>query len=252
MSNNGIFSQHAYLQLFIRQLGEKTKDLEQSIALATKELDQAKNITEKQLKQIKKDYDRTVQEQEAKYQKVCAEHEHRITELSKSHARQCEDLCREILKANSEADRLQGKLTQVQTQKIMARSPDSSFEDEDDVHDDPGFDATNVYLFLGIILLVSRRIAFVLSMTISVMLSLIASIPHRDCYTLLSSWIYSQETDSVRQWFQVEYWNWKIQIAVVPTKLLGGHRNHSNRQCFPNTVAQKFQLSLDGSTQKGD
>jgi predicted secreted Zn-dependent protease len=110
----------------------------------------------RQLKQVRKEYESSIQEHEAKYQKTCREHDHRITQLSKSHARQCEDLCREILKANSEADRLQGKLTRTKTQKIMNKRQDSLMSFGDDDLNDPGFDRTNVYLLLGIILLVSR------------------------------------------------------------------------------------------------
>ena len=90
---------------------DKGKDLEQKYLLALKQLEQERAINDRNLKEYKKDYERNLAEAQQKYSKACSEHDSRITELSKSHAQQCEELCREILKANLEADRLQSRLS---------------------------------------------------------------------------------------------------------------------------------------------
>jgi hypothetical protein len=88
------------------ELEQKTKYLEHHWILAQKELDQ----TQKMDGERKAEYDRLVAEERARHAKELAEHETRITELKKAHAAQCDELCREILKANLEADRLHGQL----------------------------------------------------------------------------------------------------------------------------------------------
>ena len=75
-----------------------------------KEGEQQKVINARYIEDLKTNHERMLKEVNEKYARTCAEHDARITDLSKSHASQCESLCREILKANLEADRLQNEL----------------------------------------------------------------------------------------------------------------------------------------------
>jgi hypothetical protein len=94
----------------LKQAEAAAKDLEHLLILARKERKQMRDLNDEHLADCKLIHQRTLAEAKEKYAKTCAEHDARITELSKSHASQCEELCREILKANLEADRLYGQL----------------------------------------------------------------------------------------------------------------------------------------------
>lgn len=89
---------------------EKKKYLEHHWILAQKELDQEKVLREKQQIESKEEFDRAVADEKEKYVRVEKDHEQRIADLKKAHAKQCDELCREILKANLEADRLHSQL----------------------------------------------------------------------------------------------------------------------------------------------
>lgn len=56
------------------------------------------------------DFERSLAEEKAKHAKAVKEHEERISELKKAHQTQSDELCREVLKANLEADRLHSQL----------------------------------------------------------------------------------------------------------------------------------------------
>lgn len=94
----------------IEELLHKKNYLEHHWVLAQKELDQEKAMRIKQDDDRKTEYDRILADERTKHVKELNEQELRITELKKAHAKQCDDLCREILKANLEADRLHGQL----------------------------------------------------------------------------------------------------------------------------------------------
>jgi len=78
--------------------------------LAQKELDQEKILRQKLQKESQGEYDRSVQEEKKKQIQLIQEHEERVSQLKKAHAKQCDELCQEVLKANLEADRLHSQL----------------------------------------------------------------------------------------------------------------------------------------------
>jgi hypothetical protein len=130
-------------------LEESNKDLDHKLLLAVKELKQSKALSEKHLRESKMEYDGALSDAQEKYSRTCGEHDARITDLSKSHANQCEDLCREILKANLEADRLQSKLgTTDGSRKERTATPFSSKPKRN------SFDASSLYPVLSVIVLV--------------------------------------------------------------------------------------------------
>jgi len=98
----------------MQQLTQLTKDLEQKLLLTQKELQQQDILHKKYTDESKKEHEKALSQQQEKYAKTCAEHDARITALSKSHAQQCEELCREILKTNLEADRLQTRINTIE------------------------------------------------------------------------------------------------------------------------------------------
>lgn len=100
------------------ELEQKTKYLEHHWVLAQKELDQTRKLDEER----KSENDRFMVEERARHVAEFAEHETRIAELKKAHAAQCDELCREILKANLEADRLHGQLNDgsIRTTKVFS------------------------------------------------------------------------------------------------------------------------------------
>lgn len=75
---------------------------------------QSNDIRAATQKQVGLEVDEVVQ----KYERKVAEHEKRISELNRIHAKQCEDLCREVVDANQEVMRLQ---------KIISEMTHSSF-----------------------------------------------------------------------------------------------------------------------------
>ena len=88
------------------ELERKAEFLEHHWVLAQKELEQAQQLQDER----KAEHSRVLTEERAKHAKEMSEKENRIAELKKAHASQCDDLCREVLKANLEADRLHGQL----------------------------------------------------------------------------------------------------------------------------------------------
>lgn len=90
------------------ELQQKTEYLEHHWVLVQKELEQSHQLQEGR----KAEHNRILVEERAKHAKELSEMENRIAELKKAHASQCDDLCREVLKANLEADRLHGQLNE--------------------------------------------------------------------------------------------------------------------------------------------
>ena len=88
------------------ELERKAEFLEHHWVLAQKELEQSQQLQQER----KAEHDRMLTDERAKHAKELFETENRIAELKKAHASQCDDLCREVLKANLEADRLHGQL----------------------------------------------------------------------------------------------------------------------------------------------
>jgi hypothetical protein len=67
------------------------------------------------------EFDRGLSEEKDKYNRAMREFDERIVEVKKAHAAQCDELCREILKANLEADRLDSQLNNVDNKPRKAR-----------------------------------------------------------------------------------------------------------------------------------
>lgn len=75
------------------------------------------------------DFESALAGEKEKHAKTYKENEERVSELKKAHQKQCDELCREILKANLEADRLHSQLNNGSTRKTKLfsdRSPASS------------------------------------------------------------------------------------------------------------------------------
>jgi hypothetical protein len=62
--------------------------------------------------ETRQDLELALAEAQALYKSACAEHADRSIDINKSHAKQCEQLCREVVQANKEAMRLQKKLSE--------------------------------------------------------------------------------------------------------------------------------------------
>ena len=78
--------------------------------MAQKELDQEKALRAKLHVEALKEFEQSLQDERSKHAKIVEEHDARLVDLKKAHAQQCDELCREILKANVEADRLHNEL----------------------------------------------------------------------------------------------------------------------------------------------
>jgi hypothetical protein len=57
-----------------------------------------------------KEYEQSVKDEKFKYERTVQENDNRLVDLKKAHTEQCDELGREILKANLEADRLHNEL----------------------------------------------------------------------------------------------------------------------------------------------
>lgn len=88
------------------ELERKAEFLEHHWVLAQKEMEQSKELQEER----KAEHSRVLTEERSKHAKKLSDTENRIAELKKAHASQCDELCREVLIANLEADRLHGQL----------------------------------------------------------------------------------------------------------------------------------------------
>lgn len=93
------------------QLEEKKKYLEHHWVLAQKELDQEKALHAKLHEDSQKEYEQTISEEKRKFERTVKENDDRMHALKKAHIEQCEQLGREVWKANQEADRLHNELT---------------------------------------------------------------------------------------------------------------------------------------------
>jgi phosphate uptake regulator len=73
-------------------------------------LDQEKALRAKLHVEALKEFEQSLQDERSKHANTVEGHEIRLADLKKAHAQQCDELCREILKANVEADRLHREL----------------------------------------------------------------------------------------------------------------------------------------------
>jgi len=89
----------------------KKKYLEHRWVLAQKELDQEKALHTKLREGSQGEYELPVKDEKNKYERTVQENENRLADLQKAHKDQCDELGREILRANLEADRLYNELT---------------------------------------------------------------------------------------------------------------------------------------------
>jgi hypothetical protein len=78
--------------------------------LAQKELDQEKALRATLHSEAQKEFEQSLLGERSKHAKTVEEHESRLADLKNAHAQQCDELCREVLKANLEADRLHNEL----------------------------------------------------------------------------------------------------------------------------------------------
>lgn len=93
------------------ELEVKRKYLEHHWRLAKKELDQEKALHTKLHEEIEKQHEHSVKEEKNKYEQSVTENDNRLADLKKAHMEQCEQLGREVWRANIEADRLHEELT---------------------------------------------------------------------------------------------------------------------------------------------
>ncbi len=77
--------------------------MEHHWVLAQKELDQEKVFRDKIQNESTQDFESALAKEKESHAKTCNENEDRVSELKKAHQKQCDELCREILKANLEA-----------------------------------------------------------------------------------------------------------------------------------------------------
>lgn len=80
-------------------------------ALLEKKVETQKQATEEVRVSFQKKVDQEIKEIAQKYERMLAEHDERIIEINRMHAKQCEQLCREVVEANQEVMRLQKVLT---------------------------------------------------------------------------------------------------------------------------------------------
>jgi len=84
--------------------------LEHHWVLAGKELDQEKILRQKLQSEQDSSFERALLEEKEKSTKLQKEYEKKIDIMKESHAKHCDELGREILKTNLEADRLHAQL----------------------------------------------------------------------------------------------------------------------------------------------
>merc|ERR1712238_559794 len=88
------------------ELGVKEKYLEHRWVLTQKELDQEKALHAKLHEGSQGEYELPVKDEKNKYERTVQENDNRLADLQKAHKGQCDELGREILRVNLEADRL--------------------------------------------------------------------------------------------------------------------------------------------------
>ena len=84
--------------------------MEHQWVLAQKELDQEKALHTKLHEESQKEYEHIIKEEKIKHERTVQGNENRLADLRKAHVEQCEELGREALKSNLEADRLHSEL----------------------------------------------------------------------------------------------------------------------------------------------
>jgi hypothetical protein len=94
----------------ISQLKDELRSKKAAIALLQTELKNERFLNKENKLDSKKDYERSVEEAQVVYARSIEEHDTRISDISKTHAKQCEELCREVIEANREAARLRREL----------------------------------------------------------------------------------------------------------------------------------------------
>jgi hypothetical protein len=80
------------------------------MTLLGKELKVQVSVNEKRKDGINRDFDKELPKAQDVYTCTIEEHRRRITELNKSHAKQCDEMCLEVVEANQEVNRLRREL----------------------------------------------------------------------------------------------------------------------------------------------
>jgi hypothetical protein len=75
----------------------------------------------------KKNYKRSIEEAQVVYNHTMSAHDRRIRDISKAHAKQCEELCREVIEANQEAARHRKKLKEM-ISSALAKNADRGLD----------------------------------------------------------------------------------------------------------------------------
>jgi hypothetical protein len=102
-------------------LDEKKKYLDRHWILARNELNEEKLLRTKLETETKLEFDRALSEEKDRCNRAMRDNDERNAEVKKAHATQCDELCREILKANLEADHLHSQLNNGDSKPRKAR-----------------------------------------------------------------------------------------------------------------------------------
>ena len=106
----------------ISQLRDELRSARVDISLLKTRLKNESVLNKATKVESKKDYMRSIDEAQAVYDHTCSEHDLRICDISKTHAKQCEDLCREVIGANQEAARLRRSLKELNCHDASKKS----------------------------------------------------------------------------------------------------------------------------------
>lgn len=97
------------------QLKDEVRSARVDIALLKTKLQHETFLNKETKLDSKKDHARSIEEAQVVYDHTVSEHDHRISEIGKTHAKQCEELCKEVIEANQDAARLRRKLKELNT-----------------------------------------------------------------------------------------------------------------------------------------
>jgi hypothetical protein len=103
------------MQEELRSVQSEKVLLEQRLAIHKQASSEVREAFQKQL-------DRETRAITEKYQAIIASHDKRIVEINETHARQCEELCREVVDASKEAMRLQKELVDLSSPQPLRHS----------------------------------------------------------------------------------------------------------------------------------
>jgi hypothetical protein len=124
MSGNNISDKFLTFSIIrISQMKNELRSARADVALLETELKSEIFLNRETKLDSKKDYARTIAEAQVVYNHTVSEHDRRISHISKTHAKQCEELCREVIEANQETVRLRRKLKELNNGANADRGP---------------------------------------------------------------------------------------------------------------------------------